>query len=593
MKMNRLFHFVFAAAMLMVTQNAMAQDVTTVFEESFAAFTDGSEELPATTDISLGVTNKLGTNLPGWSGRYVYEAGGKLKLGDGGNLQTARYDMKANKGVIKVSMRVRALDDFGAMFNIAVNYSTKVTDYVFDNAWHDVSYVVTGASTTSTTYLKVTAAMAANGLLIDNLKVEQSESFYPAPVAKQPTQADGTSFTAKWDYISGSTGYYLDVYTKDAAGAPVYALQNQFVSGAYASTYKVTGLDPTQTYFFVVRATNGTATSENSNEIQVVKVIASLDAPEALPASNVTEGGFTANWNAVENAEGYSLTVQKVETLQEDKNVVVASEDFAGITEGSVSAPGYPSLSEYLDKYTNESGWYAYAHLYAAGMVGLSPFSSSPATLTSPMKDLSSNGGKFTVKVRMGATQYGSYVAGDVVTVNVFNGENVVESKEVTLVEGLQDYTLEFTSGNAMTFVEFSYPGTTNRAWIDDVEISQDKKAGEQIESLVGTYDAGNNLSYGLQLPFDEGVSYRYGVTAYVTTVVGGEIGLLHSNVSNIVDVVYSEPTSVNDVDAVKAVKSVRYFDLNGRALAQPTDGVSIKVVTYTDGTISSAKVMK
>lgn len=134
--MKKVFHFVFAAVMLVMGQSAMAQsEVTTVLDESFAAFTEGSEAEPATTDISSGLTNKLGTTLIGWSGRYVYEAGGMLKIGDGGNLQTARYDMKANKGVIKISMRVRSYDESGAMFAIAVNYNTKVTDFVFDNKW--------------------------------------------------------------------------------------------------------------------------------------------------------------------------------------------------------------------------------------------------------------------------------------------------------------------------------------------------------------------------------------------------------------------------------------------------------------------------
>lgn len=101
-------------------------------------------------------------------------------------------------------MRVRSYDESGAMFAIAVNYSTKVTDFVFDNKWHDVSYVVSGASTSSTTYLKITASMALNGLLIDNLKVEQSADFYPAPVLSNQLKPmalrlplSGTTFLAQ------------------------------------------------------------------------------------------------------------------------------------------------------------------------------------------------------------------------------------------------------------------------------------------------------------------------------------------------------------------------------------------------------------
>lgn len=597
--MKKVLHSLFVAVMLVTAQSMMAQDVTTVFEESFSAFTEGSEAEPSTTDISSGLTNKLSTTLSGWSGRYVYEAGGMLKIGDGGNLQTTRYDMKANKGVIKISMRVRSYDETGAMFNIAVNYATKVTDYVLDNKWHDVSYVVNGASTISTTYLKITAQMAASGILIDDLKVEQSASFYPAPVAKQPTQADGTSFTAKWDYISGSTGYYLDVYSKDAAGAPVYALQNQFVSGAYTSSYKVTDLDAAKKYYFVVRATNGTATSENSNEIEVVKVISSLDAPEAMPASNVTANGFTANWNAVANADGYEVSVAKYTTLKEDQTVTVASEDFAGLKEGTITEPIYPKLQEYLDNYTNEAGWYAYGHLYAKGLLGLAPFSeSSPATLTSPEKDLSSNGGEFTVTLRMASTQSGVFVDGKEVKVNLYaeteEGDTLLESKTVSLYGEFRDYIITFHKGTKDAFVEVSYPETTSRVWIDSIAISQDKKAGEEVVSLIGDFDVANALSMPFDLPFTEGVRYAYAVSAYVTTVVDGEIDQLYSDLSDVVEVKFNEQTSVADVNAAKTVKRVNYYDLSGRELAQPAqDGVSIAVTTYTDGTTSAKKEIR
>ncbi len=565
--MRKFLQFAFVAAMFVMAQSAVAQDVTTVFSESFDAFTEGSEQEAATTDISSGVTNKLNSTLTGWSGRYVYEAGGMLKLGDGGNLQTARYDMKANKGIIKISMRVRSLDSFGAMYSIAVNYSTKVSDYVLDGEWHNVSYVVNGASTSSTTYIKLSATMAASGLLVDDLKVEQSEGCYPAPVAKQPRQADGVSFTAKWDYISGSTGYYFDVYTKDATGAPVYTIKNQFISGAYSSSCKVTGLDASETYFFVVRATNGTATSENSNEIQVVKVISEIDAPVAVEATEVNETGFTANWDAVTEAEGYEVMVEKIETLSEDKTVTVANEDFAAITAGTISAPSYPSLSEYLDKYTNEAGWFAYAHLYANGLVGLSAFSTNPATLTSPAKDLSSSEGAFTVKATLAATQYGSFIEGEVVTVNVYNGEELVETQTATLAKDFNEYTFNFTKGGAETYVEFSYPSTTNRVWIDDVTITQDKKAGEKLTNLVGTYDAKDATSYQFQLPLDEETTYNYSVRSYVTTVVSGDIDLLYSKWSNSIEVSLQSPTAINDLNVEKAQATKRI--VNGQLVIE------------------------
>ena len=65
-------------AMLFVAfaMGATAQDdnVTVVLDENFDSFTEGSEDEPATTDISSYSSGKLSKKLTGWSGSKVYEA---------------------------------------------------------------------------------------------------------------------------------------------------------------------------------------------------------------------------------------------------------------------------------------------------------------------------------------------------------------------------------------------------------------------------------------------------------------------------------------------------------------------------------------
>ncbi len=51
--------------------------------------------------------------------------------------------------------------------------------------------------------------------------------------------------------------------------------------------------------------------------------------------------------------------------------------------------------------------------------------------------------------------------------------------------------------------------------------------------------------------------------------------------------------TSAEDVNADKAVAGMRYVNLQGMTSDVPFDGVNIVVTTYTDGTTSTAKVMK
>lgn len=51
--------------------------------------------------------------------------------------------------------------------------------------------------------------------------------------------------------------------------------------------------------------------------------------------------------------------------------------------------------------------------------------------------------------------------------------------------------------------------------------------------------------------------------------------------------------TGVDDVDAVKKVAGVTYFNLNGQQAAEPFSGVYVKVTTYTDGSKQSVKMVK
>ncbi len=53
------------------------------------------------------------------------------------------------------------------------------------------------------------------------------------------------------------------------------------------------------------------------------------------------------------------------------------------------------------------------------------------------------------------------------------------------------------------------------------------------------------------------------------------------------------ENTGINDLTANKQVASTTYFDMAGRKVSQPTDGVFVKSVRYTDGTVVTVKVVK
>ncbi len=54
----------------------------------------------------------------------------------------------------------------------------------------------------------------------------------------------------------------------------------------------------------------------------------------------------------------------------------------------------------------------------------------------------------------------------------------------------------------------------------------------------------------------------------------------------------WGEPTSIGETAAEKKITSVKWYDLQGRLLNDKSAGVSIRVATYSDGTVSRSKII-
>ena len=561
---------------------------TVILDESFDAFTEGSEETPGTTDISVGYSGKLRTTLSGWTGKSIYEAGGKLKIADGGYLQTARYNMSANSGVVKITARVKMLASTGGILKVSLGYTTVGQVAVYDNKWTDVSVIAAGG--TSSSYVRVEPYLVFEGLLIDNLKIETSPDMFPAPEAYQPTQADGTSFTAKWSRVKGATSYLLDVYTGQG-DAKTYVMQAQKLT---LTPQKVTGLDASKTYRYTVRATNGTAVSEPSNEIEVIKVIRSLDAPVAKAATDVTDDSFTANWEPVADAQSYQVNVYRQSTTKQAGDLDLIDEDFSGVTKGTFSKVEYGSLEEYLDAYTKTTGWWAKQHVFAAGTIGLSPFSGA-ASLTTPQLDLTADGGKVKVSVTMAAMNYAPEAVADTAFVNLVDQNDSVIAQQMVLLQAeMKEYVVNFTQGAANQAISIAYNGS-NRLFIDAVKVSQNVPAGYVKTDHVLTIEGLTGTSCAVEAPIlnGDGDVYLYDVQAVAPTVdYTGDVTTITSDKSNRI-VVPAKQTGISDVNASKQAVRVQYFDLMGREHTTAVSGINVVVTTWTDGTRTSQKVMK
>ncbi len=578
-------------SMKCVTLNAQE----TIIDQNFDEFTEGSESSPSSTDIS-GYTGKLNKTI-GWNGRYVYEAGKMLMIGDGGNLETGYLSALSSSTNIKVTFDVKSRSVYGGACTVSLGYSASETLVLDGSEWHKMSLVFERASSYSK--IKFEPLAAFDGILIDNVKVEAGDMFIKAPEALQPTTATTTSFTAIWNKVTGATSYLLDVYTKDGDSKNHFK-QDEETTG---TSLQVDGLSEDKTYYYTVRAKKGEdAISDYSNEIEVVEVLSSLPSPVAKDATEVGANGFTANWEAVDKAVKYEVLLTRKETINEQKTVNVLEEDFSKVTTGTLASPDYPASRGYLDQYTKIPGWYQYAACLADGHIGIAPLSTD-GYITTPSINLSSNNGNFSVTLNMAETVYGSAVSDGKVDIMIYDGDPedggpLKETKSITLTEGFTNYTVTSDKGTADTYIKIYYKGS-NKIYIDNMSVAQTLQKGDILSSLIETREVTNATSAKFEVPVTDDINYSYCVIAYARTVVDGEIGMLPSSPSNAIEVkpVSTSITNVSQGDAIKVVPAtggvnvilekaanIDIYDIAGRKVSSVKGHDGINFVNVNSG---------
>jgi hypothetical protein len=125
------------------------------------------------------------------------------------------------------------------------------------------------------------------------------------------------------------------------------------------------------------------------------------------------------------------------------------------------------------------------------------------------------------------------------------------------------------------------------------------------FDAATYSYDLTEDLTeipysiYGGGYDFRNGYVYFYrtnaeGFDPLFTQNIGIQAHYTVDGVKNSSDIVwlYDVESGVNEMNADKAVASVRYYNVAGQQIAQPS-GMTIKVTTYTDGTTSAVKVVK
>lgn len=326
------------------TPRMLANDASaTIVEEDFSKFTAGSEAAPDAVDLADAQTGDISaeyTQIPGWSGAAVYQAGGSAYIGfyegDTGWLNTPILDFSANNGTFTMTFRAKSALTSGDEVNMLLlypgeQYAVSSQSVILTNEWKE--YSISLSKGTAESFIQMWTYEGE--YFIDDIKI--SAEGLSAPQNPTVSKYMGTSAELSWDAVTEADSYLLNVYyfSMDTWDY-VYLLQNEPVTG---TTYTIDGLNPSESYFFDVAAVQGDKVSPLSESVSIVSPI---EAPTALPATNYSATSFTANWEAVEGAASYLLSVMSMteegdpQYVLENKEVQGTSYDVNDLTAGTV-----------------------------------------------------------------------------------------------------------------------------------------------------------------------------------------------------------------------------------------------------------------
>ncbi|MBO5958410.1 MAG: T9SS type A sorting domain-containing protein [Bacteroidales bacterium] len=217
------------------------------------------------------------------------------------------------------------------------------------------------------------------------------------------------------------------------------------------------------------------------DDIEIVSV--QLPTPTLLEETNISKNSFTANWEAVENADSYIFKLTAEHTANADETFYYANTGFDNVASNGTLAN--PEIDNTVMEATVEN-WHIFMPALineAIGYTGKYASSEVFGAITSPVLDLSSDNGKikfsFKAHADLNETLIVSLITSEYGYYDVADQKNIIVEKE-----GWNEYSVEFNNGTDDAYIEITSFGWGD-VFFDDVKLSQSIKAGEKKTLVV------------------------------------------------------------------------------------------------------------
>ena len=209
-----------------------AQQASTILNEDFSKFADGSESAPA-DEISYfnsyGIPEEM-TAQPGWTGQGIHPAGGcvavtpymyydyydETEYPEQGFISTPPMNLG---GTATMTFKAKNLPGSQASLWVAVcdDYygpGDDQADYTLTDEWTEYTLVAKAASLEEPSYFQFKCEQGS--MLIDDVRIDFKRDRLATPNVNMAINVSPTEFIASWDAVDGASAYRLNVICTEA-----------------------------------------------------------------------------------------------------------------------------------------------------------------------------------------------------------------------------------------------------------------------------------------------------------------------------------------------------------------------------------------
>jgi M6 family metalloprotease-like protein len=306
-----------------------------------------------------------------------------------------------------------------------------------------------------------------------------------------------------------------------------------------------------------------------------------LRRPVLTEATDITDSSFVANWESVDDAVAYRLNMNEI--LPDSLNPLVVDEDFSGMTEGAYPKSGTTNISETMETYMKNSGWYGTELYSCGGYLRIGGYGVS-GSLTSRSYDMSAQNGTATVAFH--AVSYPGKKVSFNVSLTDMNTGNVINTYSLKADKTEKFYRLVFNNCTNLTRITISTD--KERLFLNDLKVLEGDldsvavmTAGPKswvIDSIVGNSVKVTGLVSNR--------TYTYNVNALSKDELRSS---LSSDTQQVTTAFNTGIVNVQNTASRKIV-AVTYHDISGRSVSSIHSGMVIRTTIYDDGTRETNK---